>query len=153
MMIASNLVTPTSRVYPKNLYRIKLADASPIVGGTVTLRSDSPWHAPPIDPALLNTDFDIFAIREAIKAAKRFAASPGWDRYVIGPFGDLATAKTDAELEAYARRNAATVFHPVGTAAMGPENSSPSVVDPHFVVKGAVGLRVVDASVFVRISS
>ncbi|KAN0141960.1 hypothetical protein V8E53_000422 [Lactarius tabidus] len=129
MMIASNLVTPTSR-------------------GTVTLRSDSPWHAPPIDPALLNTDFDIFAIREAIKAAKRFAASPGWDRYVIGPFGDLATAKTDAELEAYARRNAATVFHPVGTAAMGPENSSSSVVDPHFVVKGAVGLRVVDASVF-----
>jgi len=101
-----------------------------------------------IDPALLRTNFDIFAIREAIKAAQRFAASPGWDGYIIGPFGDLATAKTDAELEAYARRNAATVFHPVGTAAMGPKHSSTGVVDPHFLVKGAVGLRVVDASVF-----
>lgn len=119
----------------------------------MTLRSDDPWQAPLIDPALLDSDFDIFAIREAIKAAQRFAASPGWDGYVIGPFGDLATAKTDAELEAYARRNAATVFHPVGTAAMGPANSSTGVVDPHFVVKGAVGLRVVDASVFVRVFS
>ncbi|KAH9170729.1 alcohol oxidase [Lactarius sanguifluus] len=129
MMIASNLITPTSR-------------------GTVTLNSASPWQAPLIDPALLNTKFDIVTIREAIKAAGRFAASPGWEGYVLGPFGDLATAKTDAELEAYARRNAATVFHPVGTAAMGPRYSSTAVVDPHLVVKGAIGLRVVDASVF-----
>ncbi|KAH9003686.1 GMC oxidoreductase-domain-containing protein [Lactarius hatsudake] len=129
MTIASNLITPTSR-------------------GTVTLDSASPWQAPLIDPALLNTKFDIVTIREAIKAARRFAASPGWDGYVIGPFGDFATAKTDAELEAYARRNAVTVFHPVGTAGMGPSNSSTAVVDPHLVVKGAIGLRVVDASVF-----
>ena len=129
------------------------SDARSIVGGTVTLRSENPWQAPLIDPALLSTDFDIFAIREAIKAAQRFAASPGWDGYVIGPFGDLATARTDAEIEAYARRNAATVFHPVGTAAMGPKHSSTGVVDPHFVVKGAVGLRVVDASVFVGFPS
>ncbi len=128
-------------------------DVRSIVGGTVTLRSKSPWQAPLIDPALLSTKFDIVTIREAIKAARRFAASPGWNGYVIGPFGDLATAKTDAELEAYARRNAATVFHPVGTAAMGPERSSTGVVDPHLAVKGAVGLRVVDASVFVGIPS
>lgn len=75
-------------------------------GGTVTLNSASPWQAPLIDPALLDTKFDIVTIREAIKAARRFAASPGWDGYIIGPFGDLATAKTDAELEAYARQNA-----------------------------------------------
>ncbi|KAI0299053.1 aryl-alcohol-oxidase from pleurotus Eryingii [Multifurca ochricompacta] len=122
MMIASNLITPTSR---------------------------SPWQAPLIDPALLNSDFDIFAIREAIKAAQRFAAAPAWKGYVIGPFGDLATAKTDAELEEYARRHAATVFHPVGTAAMAPKHSSAGVVDPDLVLKGAVGLRIVDASVFV----
>ncbi|KAH9031887.1 aryl-alcohol-oxidase from pleurotus Eryingii [Lactarius pseudohatsudake] len=129
MMIASNLITPTSR-------------------GTVTLNSASPWQALLIDPALLNTKFDIVTIREAIKAARRFAASPGWDGYIIGPFGDLATAKTDAELEAYARRNAATFFYPVGTAEMGPRHSSTAVVDPHLVVKGAIGLRVVNASVF-----
>ena len=95
---------------------------------------------PLIDPALLSADFDIFAIREAIKA-------------VVGPFGDLAIAKSDAWLEADAPRNAATVFHPVGTAAMGLERSSTGVVDPHFVVKGASSFRVVDASVFVGIRS
>ncbi|KAH9003688.1 aryl-alcohol-oxidase from pleurotus Eryingii [Lactarius hatsudake] len=75
------------------------SDPRSIVGGTVTLDSASPWQAPLIDPALLNTKFDIVTIREAIKAARRLAASPGWDGYVIGPFGDFATAKTDAELE------------------------------------------------------
>lgn len=39
-----------------------------LVGGTVTLRSDL------IDPALLDTDFDVFAMRKAIQAAN---ASPG----------------------------------------------------------------------------
>ncbi|KAI0270601.1 aryl-alcohol-oxidase from pleurotus Eryingii [Gloeopeniophorella convolvens] len=129
MMIASNLVTPTSR-------------------GSITLQSSNPWQAPLIDPALLNSDFDIFAIREGIKSALRFAAASAWDGYVIGPYGDLATANTDDELEAYARRNAATVFHPVGTAAMAAKDSSNGVVNPDLTVKGAVGLRVVDASVF-----
>ncbi|KAH9062647.1 hypothetical protein EDB83DRAFT_2224100, partial [Lactarius deliciosus] len=48
-------------------------------------------------------------------------------------------------------RNAVTVFHPVGMAAMGPRYSSTAVVDPHLVVKGAIGLRVVDA-IFAGIS-
>ena len=103
-----------------------------LVGGTVTLRSDL------IDPALLDTDFDVFAIRKAIQAAN---ASPGWDRYVIDPFGDLATARSDTELEAYAWRNAAPVFRPVGTTVIGLEDSSSGVVDPHFV-KGAVDFHV-----------
>ncbi|KAH9069415.1 glucose-methanol-choline oxidoreductase [Lactarius deliciosus] len=117
--------------------------------GTVTLKSASPWQAPLIGLALLNTKFDIVTIRKAIKAARRFVASPGWDGYVIGQFGDLATAETDAGLEAYVRRNAVAVFHPAGTAA---RYSSTAVVDPHLVVNGATGIsllrRVVDASVF-----
>ncbi|THH16396.1 hypothetical protein EW146_g4235 [Bondarzewia mesenterica] len=72
------------------------------------------------------------------------------DKYVIGPYGDLAAAETDEEIEAYAAANTATFNHPLGTASMGqagePELGK-GVVNPDLTVKGVKGLRVVDGSV------
>ncbi|KAH8995893.1 hypothetical protein EDB86DRAFT_3243576 [Lactarius hatsudake] len=119
MMIASNLITPTSRAFPKS--------------GTVTLNSASSWQAAVDRPGA--AQHKVLHRPNPRGDQRHFAASPGWDGYIIGQFGDLATAKTDDGLEAYAsaRRNAATVFHPVGTAA---RYSSTAVIDPHLVVKG-----------------
>ena len=122
------------------------------IGGSITLASANPFDPPNIDPALLNSDFDIFTIRESVKAALRFAAAPAWKDFVIGPFGPLAEVQTDAQIDAYARSNATTVFHPFSTASMSPKGSSQGVVNPDFSVKNTVGLRIVDASVLVRIS-
>ncbi|KAF8267895.1 hypothetical protein EI94DRAFT_1801113 [Lactarius quietus] len=55
--LATILITPTSR-------------------GSITLASANPFDAPNIDPAFLSSNFDIFTIREGIKAALRFAAAP-----------------------------------------------------------------------------
>jgi choline dehydrogenase len=44
------------------------------------------------------------------------------------------------------RENCTTIFHPVGTAKMGPEND-PTAVDQYCRVRGVEGLRVVDASI------
>jgi choline dehydrogenase-like flavoprotein len=52
---------------------------------------------------------------------------------------------TDADLVAYIRRKAETVYHPVGTCRMG--NDENAVVDSELRVRGVAGLRVVDASV------
>ena len=40
-----------------------------------------------------------------------------------------------------------TIYHPVGTCKMGPENDPTAVVDPELRVKGVNGLRVADGSV------
>src|SRR5690606_28774288 len=51
----------------------------------------------------------------------------------------------DAGLEAFVRRKAETIYHPVGTCRMGRDDGA--VVDPQLRVRGVDGLRVVDASV------
>lgn len=65
----------------------------------MTLASTDPFAFPIIDPAFLTTDFDVFAMREAVKSAKEFVAAPAWKNFVVGPAGDFAKANTDSEIE------------------------------------------------------
>lgn len=88
-------------------------------------------------------------MREAIRSAQRFLTSHAWSDYVLEPFGSLVDAKTDVELDMYIRDNTATIFHPVGTAAMSPKGAPWGVVDPDLLVKGVSGLRIVDVSILV----
>jgi choline dehydrogenase len=60
--------------------------------------------------------------------------------------------QSDQELLADFRARAGSVFHPVGTCAMG-NDPLRAVVDARLRVHGLVGLRVVDASVFPSITS
>ena len=53
--------------------------------------------------------------------------------------------QSDADLDAYIRRNAGVTQHPVGTCAMGIGPNA--VVDPELRVRNVAGLRVVDASI------
>jgi choline dehydrogenase-like flavoprotein len=114
----------------------------------VKLNSSDLLAAPIINPNLLGTKFDMFVMREALRASARFAAAPVFANYIIAPDGFNATA-TDAELDEFIRANSGTVFHPVGTAAMSAKNADFGVVNPDLLVKGLQGLRIVDLSVLV----
>jgi choline dehydrogenase len=58
-----------------------------------------------------------------------------------------ADVKTDAEIDAWIRRTAETIYHPVGTCRMGAAGDPFAVVDGELKVQGLAGLRVIDASV------
>ena len=60
-----------------------------------------------------------------------------------------STAKSDADLEAFIRHKAETIYHPVGTCRMG--DDAEAVVDSELRVRGVEGLRVVDASVMPKL--
>jgi choline dehydrogenase len=115
----------------------------------VTLKSKNPLEAPLINPNILGSEIDMFFMREALRASLRFAAAPAWAGYVIEPV-HFNSSSTDAQLDAFLRSNAGTVFHPVGTAAMSPKTAKYGVVNPDLLVKGVSGLRIVDLSVLVR---
>ena len=54
---------------------------------------------------------------------------------------------------AAAKERGTTTFHPMGTCRMGPQSDSTAVVDDELRVHGIGRLRVIDASIFPRITS
>lgn len=116
----------------------------------MTLASTDPFTFPKIDPAFLSTDFDVFAMTQAVKDARTFVASAPFQGLIAGPFGTMGAAQTDAQIAAAARNSVVTIWHPTSTARMSPKGASWGVVDNNLLVKGVNGLRIVDASVFVR---
>ncbi|KAF9458890.1 aryl-alcohol-oxidase from pleurotus Eryingii [Collybia nuda] len=130
-----------------NFMSVVLALISPTSRGSIKITSSNPFAKPLINPNLVATDFDIFTLVEAVKAAKRFVAAKAWNGYIKDAVGGLETTNTDKEIEAYVRENTNTIWHAVGTAMMSAKGASYGVVDPDLKVKGVDGLRVVDGSV------
>jgi choline dehydrogenase len=64
---------------------------------------------------------------------------------IAGPFLPGVDDPSESEIVDHLRRNTQTLYHPVGTCAMG--LGEEAVVDPELRVYGVEGLRVVDASV------
>lgn len=148
--------TPASRGYilhcmKQPLTKQSFSFRSP--GGSISLRSSNPLDAPIIDPNFLSHPFDIVAMREGIRAAQRFVASPAFsENGVTGLLPPWNGAVSDSEIEEVIRDIAVTAWHPIGTAAMSPENADWGVVDPDLRVKGVDGLRIIDASIMVCVS-
>lgn len=119
------------------------------LGGSIELNTIDAFDNPLINLGCLSTEFDIAAIREGMKSTLTFIGAKAWEGYVLGPVSNITTATSDADLDAYARANAAPNCHMVGTASMSPRDANYGVVDPDLLVKGVRHLRVVDASVWV----
>jgi choline dehydrogenase len=72
-------------------------------------------------------------------------AQPAFDPYRGPELMPGAHVTRDEQIDAFVRKTAETIYHPVGTAKMG--RDATSVVDPQLKVYGVEGLRVVDASI------
>ncbi|KAF9264107.1 aryl-alcohol-oxidase from pleurotus Eryingii [Marasmius fiardii PR-910] len=131
-----------------NFMTVGTATVSPLSSGAITVNSSNPLDSPLIDFHLLESELDKFIMREAIRSVNRLLSSPAWNGFILST---PTNATTDEELDEYIIENTATIFHPIGTAAMSPKDAEWGVVDPDLKVKGVEGLRVVDASVFPKI--
>ena len=79
-----------------------------------------------------------------VEVMLEICGQPALSRYCAE--GEQVPASTSRDdMRAYIRRHAQTLYHPVGTCAMGPDEDA--VVDLELRVRGVDALRVVDASV------
>lgn len=120
--------------------------------GQVWLRSADPRHKPAIDPAYLSDGTDFEPLTEGVRMAREFAAAGPLAKACKEELSPGSDVRTDAQVREFIRRDLGTLFHPVGTCAMGGDSplvasKLASVVDPELRVRGVERLRVVDASV------
>jgi len=120
--------------------------------GRIWLRSADPRHKPAIDPAYLSDLADFDPLVKAVGIARDIAATRPLARQLSGELAPGPQVESEAEVKEWIRSNLSTIYHPVGTCAMGGDSpvaasKLTSVVDTQLRVRGVERLRVVDASV------
>ncbi len=132
---------------PGDGYTMHACNLRPRSRGRLTLASNRPGDKPIIDPNYLGDPegFDLKVMVECAKLSLEIFSQKAFDAFRGAPIYPAKAPRNDAELIAFVRERAETVYHPVGTCRMGSDDGA--VVDPQLRVNGVTGLRVVDASV------
>src|SRR5262249_57835620 len=109
--------------------------------GRVWLRTADPRHKPAIDPAYLSDGTDIEPLVEGIRMAREFACADPLAKICKSELSPGPEARSDTAVREFIRRDLGTLFHPVGTCAMGGDSrlaasKLTSVVDPEVRARG-----------------
>lgn len=115
--------------------------------GYVRIKSPDPFEPPSMQPHYLSTDKDCRTAIAAIRKARSIAATEPMASLMKREFRPGSDAQSDDEILHFCKEYGATIFHPSGTAKMGPHTDPLAVVDAKLRVHGIEGLRVVDGSI------
>src|SRR4051812_37085146 len=126
-------------------YTFGPAVVKPSSRGQVTLRSPVPHARPRIVHNYLETEEDRRSMIDGVRLNFEIHRAPALREWRRDDFL-VPASDSEADIMDFVQRRAHTVYHPVGTCAMG------SVVDAELRVLGLEGLRVVDASVMPTIT-
>ncbi|KAF8146832.1 hypothetical protein K438DRAFT_1910610 [Mycena galopus ATCC 62051] len=130
-----------------NIVSLNTAVVSP-ASLSLNATNPGPFVSPLIDLGLFVDDYDLFAIRIAVKKAVKFLSANAREGYVIRPLDDLAQALTsDDALDVYLRETVFGGLHLVGSAAMSPKNVTWGAIDPDLLLTNATSIRIIDDSV------
>jgi choline dehydrogenase len=120
--------------------------------GRIRLHSSDPRHKPAIDPMYLSDMADLDPLLRGIALAREFAAARPLSKICKTELAPGDAVRSETDLIDWIRGDLGTIYHPVGTCAMGGDSmlaasKLTSVVDTELRVRGVERLRVVDASV------
>jgi len=111
----------------------------------------TPAGRPQIDLGLLNAERDVALLVKAARIARQVLAGSPFGPHGLTEILPGAAVQSDDDLRAFVKAHAKTIYHPVGTCAMG--TGPGAVVDSRLRLHGIEGLRVVDCSIMPTIVS
>ena len=127
-----------------------VCNLNPTSRGRVDIASGRAADAPLIRPNYLATEEDRKVAADSLRVTRRICAQPALAPYAPVEWKPGVEFESDAELARLAGDIATTIFHPVGTTAMGRDGDAGAVLDPRMRMRDGrggriAGLRVVDA--------
>lgn len=137
--------SPGEGLHPFSAFTMSVCQLRPESRGRLVPRSPDARVPPAIHPNYLATPNDQQTLVDGIKVGRKMAAAPALADEIESELRPGPKARSDADLLAWARDTATTIYHPVGTCKMGSDPGA--VVDARLRVRGLEGLRVVDASI------
>ncbi len=123
----------------------------PASRGWVRIKSPDPAAYPEIKLNYLSDEEDRRVAVDAMRYTRRIMAAKALAKYEPEEYRPGISVQEGKDLERAAGELGTTIFHPVGTCKMGKDPMA--VVDDELRVHGVERLRVIDASVFPRITS
>ena len=128
-----------------------VCNLNPQSRGNIHIVSKDYKIAPSIDPNYLSTEKDKIVAAQSIKLARKIISQPAMKKYNPKEYAPGIHFQSEDELKKVAGDIGTTIFHPVGTCAMG--TNVTSVTDSNLKVRGVEGLRIADASIMPTITS
>ncbi|XP_046656156.1 glucose dehydrogenase [FAD, quinone]-like [Daphnia pulicaria] len=127
--------------------------------GYIRLASADPFDKPLIYPNYFVDDQDVRVLVEGVKIGLALGETASFKKlgtkFWAQPFPGCEHLPlwTDDYWACFVRHYSSTIYHPTGTAKMGPIGDPTAVVDPELRVYGVHNLRVVDASIMPNVPS
>ncbi|KXJ73584.1 hypothetical protein RP20_CCG015526 [Aedes albopictus] len=127
--------------------------------GRIRLKSANPFDHPSITTGYLSDREDMNSLREGIRMQQALFSTEVFQKLQARPLRidipecDVLVYDSDDFWECYIRHMTTTLYHPAGTAKMGPWNDPTAVVDSDLKVYGVERLRVIDASIMPNVIS
>jgi choline dehydrogenase len=130
---------------PERFITLSVAIGAPRSRGSIALRSSDPDDPPVIRANYFQEPRDLDVMLDAVRLARALAETKAYAPLRGSPIEPGPREQSADALRRFIRRNADTIFHPVGTCRMGRDEAA--VVDPQLRVRGVDRLWVADASI------
>ncbi|MEZ5738343.1 MAG: GMC family oxidoreductase N-terminal domain-containing protein [Burkholderiaceae bacterium] len=125
----------------------------PFSRGRIETLAGDPLQAPRIHSGYLQDGRDQALAIAMVRRMRAIAAARPLNDMIVNEHEPGSELQSDEQLLDWIRRRAGSIFHPVGTCAMGPDDDAMAVLDARFRVRGLQALRVVDGAAMPRIVS
>ena len=121
--------------------------------GNIRLASNDPKESPKIRFNYMSDPQDWTDFRHCVRLTREIFGQTAFDPFRGEEISPGSHVQSDDELDAHIREHVESAYHPCGTAKMGAVDDPLAVVDPQCNVIGVDGLRVIDTSIFPRITN
>ncbi|MEO1397586.1 MAG: choline dehydrogenase [Pseudomonadota bacterium] len=121
--------------------------------GSIRLASADPLDSPKIRFNYMSDPKDWSDFRHCVRLTRTIFEQEAFDPFRGHEIAPGKAVQSDEQLDAFIAEHVESAYHPCGTAKMGPADDPMAVVDPHCRVIGVESLRVIDTSIFPRITN